>query len=273
MPTQLKTAFLGFTTLRILNGVPAEQAGWIIKALTRWILDKQEPNLAEIPPECIGSWIAIREESVNIADRKKELAAFGRSGGRPSKPLANQPEKQPETVPALPEMKPERPATAAAKEYAEYSDEEYYDILTKANKSIKSVDRTFVDSLEESQLPSEMTELIKILKASEIMAASRENIIFVAKDRVTANRINEISAKQALESALAGFLTNRKAIIAVTPDQKQFLIDYFKARRNNPQPVTEIKTAETAEITPEEPASTDKLDELFGKNGYDIIGE
>lgn len=85
MPSNFKTAFLGFTTLRILDGVPEAQAGFLIKAVARWILEKREPETAEIPPECLGAWIAIREESVAIHERKKELAAFGRSGGRPSK--------------------------------------------------------------------------------------------------------------------------------------------------------------------------------------------
>lgn len=116
MPSHLQTAFLGFLTLRVLNGIPQDQAGWIIKALTRWILEKKEPEASEIPPECLGSWIAIREESVSIADRKKELAAFGRSGGRPaSKPTENAPEKAPDESQGKPTKADEKPTKADAK--------------------------------------------------------------------------------------------------------------------------------------------------------------
>lgn len=116
MPSHLQTAFLGFLTLRILNGIPQDQAGWIIKALARWIIAKEEPKTEEIPAECLGSWIAIREESVSIADRKKELAAFGRSGGRPaSKPTENQPEKAPDESQGKPTKADEKPTKANPK--------------------------------------------------------------------------------------------------------------------------------------------------------------
>lgn len=34
----LETIFLGSITARILHGVSAEQAGWLVQALLRWVL-------------------------------------------------------------------------------------------------------------------------------------------------------------------------------------------------------------------------------------------
>ena len=77
-----QTAFLGDVTVKILHGVPVEQAGWLIKALVSWIEDGHEPIGDEIPPECLGSWIAIRDESVRINESRKQQSEAGRIGGK-----------------------------------------------------------------------------------------------------------------------------------------------------------------------------------------------
>lgn len=77
-----QTTFLGDVTVKILHGVPVEQAGWLIKALVSWIEDHHEPVGDEIPPECLGSWIAIRDESVRIHESRKQQSEAGRIGGK-----------------------------------------------------------------------------------------------------------------------------------------------------------------------------------------------
>lgn len=70
---QLETAFLGAITLKLLHDLPVNQAGWIIHALAVWILDGKQPE--EVPPSLVGSWIAVREESINIHNARKERSA------------------------------------------------------------------------------------------------------------------------------------------------------------------------------------------------------
>ena len=77
-----QTAFLGDLTVKILHGVPVEQAGWLIKALVVWIEDKREPTCDEIPPECLGAWIAIRDESVRIHESMHESEGKRSEAGR-----------------------------------------------------------------------------------------------------------------------------------------------------------------------------------------------
>ena len=76
---KIEAAFLGWQTVRILAGVPDKQAAWLIKAICAWILEDNEPD--GIPSDCIGSWIAIRDESVRIHEARKQHIDAGRSGG------------------------------------------------------------------------------------------------------------------------------------------------------------------------------------------------
>ena len=136
MPSNFKTAFLGFTTLRILDGVPPEQAGYLIKALARWILEKKEPEASEIPAECLGAWIAVREASVAIAERKKELAAYGRSGGRPArKTPENEPEAESAESRAKPGASQGKPRKAKAKPGASQGKQDEDEDIYTSDKS------------------------------------------------------------------------------------------------------------------------------------------
>lgn len=92
-----KTAFLGEQTVRILLGVPLSQAGWLIHALCDWIENHREPTRDETPDDCIGSWIAIRDESVRIHESRKQQTEAGRSGGKANpKRTASEPEANPQ---------------------------------------------------------------------------------------------------------------------------------------------------------------------------------
>jgi hypothetical protein len=86
-----KTALLGEQTVRILLGVPLMQAGWLIHALCDWIENDREPAREETPDDCIGSWIAIHDESVRIHESRKVLRDNGLLGGRPPKETKGKP--------------------------------------------------------------------------------------------------------------------------------------------------------------------------------------
>lgn len=77
---KLETAFIGGITMKILAEMPQAAAGWLIQALLAWILEDKLPDDDDIPESCFGAWIAIREESIAIDDRRKAKAEAGAKG-------------------------------------------------------------------------------------------------------------------------------------------------------------------------------------------------
>jgi hypothetical protein len=92
-----ETSFLGAITLRLMRDLPAAQAGWLVHALAVWIMDGELPDDADVPPECLGAWIAIREESIAIAETRKARAEAGRVGGSKPKQTEAKPSKPKQT--------------------------------------------------------------------------------------------------------------------------------------------------------------------------------
>ena len=90
---KIEAAFLGWQTVRILAGVPGPQAAWLIKAVCAWILEDREPADEDIPDECIGSWIAIHDESVRIHEARQTDIDNGKKGGRPPKETQGNPKE------------------------------------------------------------------------------------------------------------------------------------------------------------------------------------
>lgn len=70
--------FLGALTVKILRGVPPEVSGWLVHALLDWAEDGALPET--IPPECLGAWIAIRDESERVCDARRQFVDAGRAG-------------------------------------------------------------------------------------------------------------------------------------------------------------------------------------------------
>lgn len=91
---KLQTAFLGEQTVKILLAVPLKQAGWLIHALCDWIENDRKPE--SIPPNCIGAWVAIEDESIRIHESREQLRTNGAHGGRPTKTNGNQTETKSE---------------------------------------------------------------------------------------------------------------------------------------------------------------------------------
>lgn len=79
---KLETSYLGEQTVAILLGVPQKQAGWLIHALCDWIVNDREPERDKIPAACIGSWIAIHDESVRIHNVLADYREKGEKGGQ-----------------------------------------------------------------------------------------------------------------------------------------------------------------------------------------------
>lgn len=79
--SKLDTSYLGSITLRLFRDLPTDTAGWLVHALAVWISDGKQPDEADIPPECLGAWIAIREESITIHELRKARSDAGRVAG------------------------------------------------------------------------------------------------------------------------------------------------------------------------------------------------
>lgn len=90
---KLDTAFLGRYTLTALDCACVKDAGWLVKALTAWILRDQEPDPAAIQPHLAPLWTIIHDESVAIHEARKQQAEAGRKGGKANgKQTASEPE-------------------------------------------------------------------------------------------------------------------------------------------------------------------------------------
>ncbi len=157
--------------------------------------------------------------------------------------------------------------------YIEYSDEEYYEILTKSNKVIKEKDRQAISRVSTAGLNGKLLDGVSLIKVADLMACSPDNVIFVVEDRQKANLINEENNKAKIEEVLTTYLGCKKKIIAVTNDQRVFLINYFKAHQNQPSnaAVPSGQQEETMQVVNEENTTENRLAQLFGKDGFDIV--
>ncbi|MDO4378391.1 MAG: DNA polymerase III subunit gamma/tau [Erysipelotrichia bacterium] len=148
--------------------------------------------------------------------------------------------------------------------YIDYTDEEYYDILTKANKRLKEMDNKIIANLPSNSFTVKENNLLARIKKAPIMASSQDKIIFTVSDRIQANEINEAENNRILKELLGKYLPSNKDIIAVTEEQRDYLITYFRSRQN---------TSRKEEVKPEtsEKTAEDRLGALFGKDGFDVV--
>ncbi len=149
-------------------------------------------------------------------------------------------------------------------EYIDYSDEQYFEILTKANKKIKEIDNKIISNLPSDSFTTKENKLLALVKKAVIMASSESDIILTVNDRMQANTLNEIENNKITKDLLSKYLQNQKAVIAVTQEQSDYLITYFLSHRNNKQQPQQVK--EEKQSTTEE-----RLTSLFGKDGFDIV--
>jgi DNA polymerase-3 subunit gamma/tau len=155
-------------------------------------------------------------------------------------------------------------------EYVEYSDEKLYEILISANKAIKEQDKASIAGALFASLPFEENRLVELVKGADIMASSPGNIILVVEDRLKANTINEKKNKKKAEELFSSCLGKGKDLYAITGEQQSYMIDYFKAHKYQPAKPAPAPAAEKKE----EPSESDeKLINLFGKDGYDVVEE
>ncbi|MBO4218664.1 MAG: DNA polymerase III subunit gamma/tau [Erysipelotrichaceae bacterium] len=170
---------------------------------------------------------------------------------------------EPKPKPVKEEEEPQQP------EYVEYTDERLYEILTQASKAIKEQDRAGIAGALFADLPFEENRLVELVKGADIMASSPDNVILVVDDRLKANTINEKNNKKKIEELFSSCLATGKDFYAITRDHQAFMINYFKAHKN--QPARPAETDQPQEEAVQE--GDEKLVSLFGKDGFDVVEE
>ncbi|MBQ9035922.1 MAG: DNA polymerase III subunit gamma/tau [Erysipelotrichaceae bacterium] len=147
------------------------------------------------------------------------------------------------------------------------SDENFYDILTKATKAIKEADFSNWQNVVNCR-EGKFMAVTSMLNGSKIMADSPKDIIVTVEERVVADNINELNNLALLEELVEKEFGVHKNVVAVTREQTEYLINYFRSRKSQPvQPV--IKQEEPA--VEEKPSTVDNLAKIFGQNGFDIV--
>ena len=147
----------------------------------------------------------------------------------------------------------------------ELSDDQIYNILTSANKELKKTAGNMIAAIDLANVEQTKVYLIEYLKAADIFACSNSDIIVTVSDRSVATRINEISNNAIIKEIIKKANLN-KDVYAITTDQRDYLITYFKSRQNQ-------KPVESAPIQSQEKDldATIKMQQLFGKDGFDIV--
>ena len=176
-------------------------------------------------------------------------------------------QEEPEEVPVqieTPVVEEKKPVIRAIKNL---SDENFYDILTKATKAIKEADYSNWQNVVNCR-EGKFMAVTSMLNGSKIMADSPKDIIVTVEERVVADNINELNNLALLEELVEKEFGVHKNVVAVTREQTEYLINYFRSRKSQPvQPV--IKQEET--VVEEKPSTVDNLTKIFGQNGFDIV--
>ena len=176
-------------------------------------------------------------------------------------------QEEPEEVPVqieTPVVEEKKPVIRAIKNL---SDENFYDILTKATKAIKEADYSNWQNVVNCR-EGKFMAVTSMLNGSKIMADSPKDIIVTVEERVVADNINELNNLALLEELVEKEFGVHKNVVAVTREQTEYLINYFRSRKSQPvQPV--IKQEET--VVEEKPSTVDNLAKIFGQNGFDIV--
>lgn len=79
---KIEAAFVGHYTLAIIDEASERDAGWIAKALARWILHDAEPDTENLSATRKALWRIVHDESVSIHDARKQQIEAGRKGGK-----------------------------------------------------------------------------------------------------------------------------------------------------------------------------------------------
>lgn len=159
---------------------------------------------------------------------------------------------------------------AVKREIRKKTDDELYGILSRASKALKEKETPAWNQMLGNK-DLKFAAVVNLLQGSYMMADSEKEIIAVVKERIIADNLNDQDNVRLVEELCEEKFGIRKDIYAITEDEKTFLINYFRARKSQPEP----EPVKKEEPEPEEPENDveAKLKYLFGSNGYNIIKE
>ena len=151
-------------------------------------------------------------------------------------------------------------------EYVKHDDEKIYSVLRNANKDLKEKDKKALSNVSMNNV-GDIEMAVRTVMNADIFASSSDFIIVTVTDRNVANTINETKANEQIKKYLGQFLSKEKEIYAVTAEERTYLITLFKSRQSAP-----VATKEPEKV--EEKSSVEsKAEMLFGKDGFDVVGE
>ena len=136
------------------------------------------------------------------------------------------------------EKKENKPVVAENKSY---TDDQYYQMLLKATKKIKEVDAKIIGSIFTDNFFGKERQLLDLVKDAEIMASSKTNMILTVDSRMDANFVNNKENNLILENMMEKYLPNKKDIVCVTREERDFLITYFKNERSKSKPKKKLR--------------------------------
>ena len=210
---------------------------------------------------CFLKMVGIREDSQNVPERSMVTDAQD----IPSQPVQPAETEKPVEKPV------EKPAIKREiKNIKKVDDDEFLDILLSATKAIKEADREswneVISCREARYMP-----VVSMIQGCNVMADGPDDIIIVVGERVVADNINELENLALLEELSESRLGKRKKIVAITSEQQDYLINYFKSHRA--ERLQQLKEAKNKKEEPvkEEDNPQANLEKLFGKDGYDIV--
>jgi DNA polymerase-3 subunit gamma/tau len=199
-------------------------------------------------------------EDQRPGEKTEKPAAKKKTAERPAAAATPQPaEVKPEPAAEPVPLEPEKP-----RQIKRLSDEQFLAILSAATKAVKEADaeafRRVLANREDRYLP-----VIGALNGASVMADSEEDVIYVVDDRILADAVNEEENRNKLEELVEKEYGRHKNVTAVTRDQRDYLINYFRSHQTAPQP-------EAAEA-PADDGLDERMASLFGANGYDKTEE
>ncbi len=204
----------------------------------------EEPVIKEVIPEPIKTEEAEAEKTVEEAKEEE-------------------PEEIPVEIEVPVEKEEKKPFLRAIKNL---SDDTFYEILSKATKAIKEADQPNWESVVNCR-ESKYMAITSMLNGSRMMADGPKDIIVTVEERLVADNINDLNNLALLEELVEREFGVHKDVVAVTREQTEYLINYFRSRKS--QQVTVVEKPE--EPVAEKSKTEENLIRIFGQNGFDIV--
>ena len=212
----------------------------------------------------------VRSQEAPVTEKKPEVKPV--EVKEEKKPVIQTEEQKNEQITIELEDKKEEPVIQTDAKTEEYSDEYLLGLLVGANKQKKKEMSDSWFMLNEMALQDKYVKYVSALRECQASACGNNYAILTAKHATTCDFLNSVKKDPVFREIFIKMLGTEQVIFAVTNDRFSALVETFRDRLKNktlPKPVeilTEQPKEETSEIE-------NKLDNLFGKGQYEMMGE